>query len=174
MGCSPDILSQQLLQHPRVGSQGSVSGEATDCSLSAQSSDLGLKNRHSGSCCFLQSDHRDQQHHGHKIHRVRPQREVSASGGIPKPQRTPQNPQSPFRGEDSWWFLSDLCPFSCSCFLINTADRIIRVYDGREILTCGRDGEPEPMQKLQDLVNRWGQGPGQGGVWGTGMDLEKR
>lgn len=42
----------------------------------------------------------------------------------------------------------------CSCFLINTADRIIRVYDGREILTCGRDGEPEPMQKLQDLVNR--------------------
>ncbi|KAF7643868.1 hypothetical protein LDENG_00231750 [Lucifuga dentata] len=42
-----------------------------------------------------------------------------------------------------------------SCFLINTADRIIRVYDGREILTCGRDGEPEPMQKLQDLVNRY-------------------
>uniref|UniRef100_A0A671NFG0 Retinoblastoma-binding protein 5 n=1 Tax=Sinocyclocheilus anshuiensis TaxID=1608454 RepID=A0A671NFG0_9TELE len=41
-----------------------------------------------------------------------------------------------------------------SCFLINTADRIIRVYDGREIMTCGRDGEPEPMQKLQDLVNR--------------------
>ncbi|KAG7281577.1 hypothetical protein CRUP_010052 [Coryphaenoides rupestris] len=41
-----------------------------------------------------------------------------------------------------------------SCFLINTADRIIRVYDGREILTCGKDGEPEPMQKLQDLVNR--------------------
>ncbi|XP_042604870.1 LOW QUALITY PROTEIN: retinoblastoma-binding protein 5, partial [Cyprinus carpio] len=39
------------------------------------------------------------------------------------------------------------------CFLINTADRIIRVYDGREILTCGRDGEPEPIQKLQDLVN---------------------
>lgn len=45
--------------------------------------------------------------------------------------------------------------FLCSCFLINTADRIIRVYDGREILTCGRDGEPEPMQKLQDLVNRY-------------------
>lgn len=44
---------------------------------------------------------------------------------------------------------------SSSCFLINTADRIIRVYDGREILTCGRDGEPEPMQKLQDLVNRY-------------------
>lgn len=47
-----------------------------------------------------------------------------------------------------------LCNLSYSCFLINTADRIIRVYDGREILTCGRDGEPEPMQKLQDLVNR--------------------
>uniref|UniRef100_A0A8D0A137 Retinoblastoma binding protein 5 n=1 Tax=Sander lucioperca TaxID=283035 RepID=A0A8D0A137_SANLU len=46
-----------------------------------------------------------------------------------------------------------------SCFLINTADRIIRVYDGREILTCGRDGEPEPMQKLQDLVNRYGKTP---------------
>lgn len=45
--------------------------------------------------------------------------------------------------------------FMRSCFLINTADRIIRVYDGREILTCGRDGEPEPMQKLQDLVNRY-------------------
>lgn len=29
------------------------------------------------------------------------------------------------------------------------------MYDGREILTCGRDGEPEPMQKLQDLVNRY-------------------
>uniref|UniRef100_A0A674DN72 Retinoblastoma-binding protein 5 n=1 Tax=Salmo trutta TaxID=8032 RepID=A0A674DN72_SALTR len=39
------------------------------------------------------------------------------------------------------------------CVLVN-AERIIRVYDGREILTCGRDGEPEPMQKLQDLVNR--------------------
>jgi COMPASS component SWD1 len=49
--------------------------------------------------------------------------------------------------------LSSSPPLS-SCFLINTADRIIRVYDGREILTCGRDGEPEPMQKLQDLVNR--------------------
>uniref|UniRef100_UPI00358EF350 retinoblastoma-binding protein 5 isoform X1 n=1 Tax=Myxine glutinosa TaxID=7769 RepID=UPI00358EF350 len=41
-----------------------------------------------------------------------------------------------------------------SCFLINTADRIIRVYDGLEILTCGKEGEPEPIQKLQDLVNR--------------------
>lgn len=53
----------------------------------------------------------------------------------------------------SLFFLLSSSP-SSSCFLINTADRIIRVYDGREILTCGRDGEPEPMQKLQDLVNR--------------------
>lgn len=52
------------------------------------------------------------------------------------------------------WWKPSWCFVPYSCFLINTADRIIRVYDGREILTCGRDGEPEPMQKLQDLVNR--------------------
>ncbi|BFZ13683.1 hypothetical protein BsWGS_16722 [Bradybaena similaris] len=40
------------------------------------------------------------------------------------------------------------------CFLVNSADRIIRVYESREVLTCGKDGEPEPMQKLQDLVNK--------------------
>ncbi|XP_005112727.1 retinoblastoma-binding protein 5 homolog isoform X2 [Aplysia californica] len=40
------------------------------------------------------------------------------------------------------------------CFLVNSADRIIRVYESREVLTCGLDGEPEPMQKLQDLVNK--------------------
>lgn len=40
------------------------------------------------------------------------------------------------------------------CFLVNSADRIIRVYESREVLTCGIDGEPEPMQKLQDLVNK--------------------
>ncbi|KAK7902222.1 hypothetical protein WMY93_018991 [Mugilogobius chulae] len=43
-----------------------------------------------------------------------------------------------------------------SCFLINTADRIIRVYDGREILTCGRDGEPEPSRNYR--------------TWSTGGD----
>lgn len=37
---------------------------------------------------------------------------------------------------------------------MNTADRVIRVYDSQEVLTCGRDGEPEPIQKLQDLVNK--------------------
>lgn len=41
-----------------------------------------------------------------------------------------------------------------SCFLINTADRVIRVYDSKEVLACGKDGEPEPIQKLQDLVNK--------------------
>ncbi|XP_063225379.1 retinoblastoma-binding protein 5 homolog [Bacillus rossius redtenbacheri] len=40
------------------------------------------------------------------------------------------------------------------CFLINTADRVIRVYDTKEILACGTEGEPEPIQKLQDLVNK--------------------
>ena len=41
-----------------------------------------------------------------------------------------------------------------SCFLINTSDRVIRVYDSTEVLACGKDGEPEPIQKLQDLVNK--------------------
>ncbi|KAK9880782.1 hypothetical protein WA026_013109 [Henosepilachna vigintioctopunctata] len=40
------------------------------------------------------------------------------------------------------------------CFLINTADRVIRVYDSKEVLACGTDGDPEPIQKLQDLVNK--------------------
>ncbi|GIY82516.1 retinoblastoma-binding protein 5 homolog, partial [Caerostris extrusa] len=39
-------------------------------------------------------------------------------------------------------------------FLVNAADRIIRVYASHEVITCGKDGEPEPMQKLQDLVNK--------------------
>ncbi|XP_017784901.1 PREDICTED: retinoblastoma-binding protein 5 homolog [Nicrophorus vespilloides] len=39
-------------------------------------------------------------------------------------------------------------------FLVNTADRVIRVYDSKEVMTCGIDGEPEPIQKLQDLVNK--------------------
>ena len=44
--------------------------------------------------------------------------------------------------------------FFFSCFLINTADRVIRVYDSKEVFTCGKEGEPEPLQKLQDLVNK--------------------
>ncbi|CAD7005895.1 unnamed protein product [Ceratitis capitata] len=39
-------------------------------------------------------------------------------------------------------------------FLINTSDRVIRVYDSKEIIALGKDGEPEPIQKLQDLVNK--------------------
>lgn len=41
-----------------------------------------------------------------------------------------------------------------SAFLINTSDRVIRVYDSKEIIALGKDGEPEPIQKLQDLVNK--------------------
>jgi hypothetical protein len=40
------------------------------------------------------------------------------------------------------------------CFLVNTADRVIRVYNVSDVLNCGKDGEPEPIQKLQDLVNK--------------------
>jgi len=39
-------------------------------------------------------------------------------------------------------------------FLVNSSDRIIRIYDTKEVLECGKDGEPEPVQKLQDLVNK--------------------
>nr|CAG4640810.1 EOG090X04Y3 [Eulimnadia texana] len=41
-----------------------------------------------------------------------------------------------------------------SNFLVNSGDRIIRVYDAKEILACGKDGDPEPVQRLQDLVNK--------------------
>ena len=42
-----------------------------------------------------------------------------------------------------------------SAFLVNSSDRIIRVFDGQIILACkGQNTEPEPIQKLQDLVNR--------------------
>lgn len=39
-------------------------------------------------------------------------------------------------------------------FLVNSADRVIRVYDARKVLKCGKDDDPEPTQKLQDLVNK--------------------
>ncbi|KAK2706436.1 retinoblastoma-binding protein 5 homolog [Artemia franciscana] len=39
-------------------------------------------------------------------------------------------------------------------FLLNSADRIIRVYDSKTVLECGKDGDPEPLQRLQDLVNK--------------------
>lgn len=52
-------------------------------------------------------------------------------------------------GNFSW-----ICAHIYSSFLINTSDRIIRVYDAKEVIACGKDGEPEPIQKLQDLVNK--------------------
>lgn len=39
-------------------------------------------------------------------------------------------------------------------FLVNTSDRVIRVYDTKEVIACGKDGDPDPVQKLQDLVNK--------------------
>ena len=38
--------------------------------------------------------------------------------------------------------------------LINTSDRIIRIYNYSEMLTCGIVRDLEPKQKLQDLVNK--------------------
>ncbi|RZF33640.1 hypothetical protein LSTR_LSTR007018 [Laodelphax striatellus] len=40
------------------------------------------------------------------------------------------------------------------CFLVNTADRIIRVYNSEDVLKAEKDSDPEPIQKLQDLVNK--------------------
>ncbi len=42
----------------------------------------------------------------------------------------------------------------CSNFLVNTADRVIRVYDIDGIVCDGEEGEVEALQRLQDLVNR--------------------
>ena len=38
-------------------------------------------------------------------------------------------------------------------FLVNTADRVIRVYNVKQVLETDEEN-PEPMQKLQDLVNK--------------------
>jgi len=38
-------------------------------------------------------------------------------------------------------------------FLVNTADRVIRVYSMKEVVDSGV-ADPEPLQKLQDLVNK--------------------
>ena len=48
----------------------------------------------------------------------------------------------------------EFAPKRKDVFLVNTADRVIRVYDCSEVLACGLNGEPEPVQKLQDLVNK--------------------
>jgi len=39
-------------------------------------------------------------------------------------------------------------------FLVNTADRVIRVYHTKEVFNLPPDKDPEPVQKLQDLVNK--------------------
>ncbi|XKL61376.1 hypothetical protein PGB90_008433 [Kerria lacca] len=38
--------------------------------------------------------------------------------------------------------------------LFNCSDRVVRVYNSEHIIATGKDGEVEPIQKLQDLVNR--------------------
>jgi hypothetical protein len=43
------------------------------------------------------------------------------------------------------------CP---SNFLVNSADRVIRVFDIDVIMASYEDEEPEALQRLQDLVNR--------------------
>ncbi|RWS23091.1 retinoblastoma-binding protein 5-like protein [Leptotrombidium deliense] len=48
----------------------------------------------------------------------------------------------------------EFAPKRKDCFLVNTTDRVIRVYQTGEVLACGLNGEPEPIQKLQDLVNK--------------------
>ena len=54
---------------------------------------------------------------------------------------------------------------SGSDFIVSSGDRVIRVYNLEEVLACGISSsssassstggaEPEPIQKLQDMVNR--------------------
>ena len=46
--------------------------------------------------------------------------------------------------------------FLYSNFLVNSADRIVRVYDVDDIVHNADSGsEPEALQKLQDLVNKY-------------------
>lgn len=40
------------------------------------------------------------------------------------------------------------------CFLVNTADRVIRVYNTKDATELNGNGDLEPVQKLQDLVNK--------------------
>ena len=41
-----------------------------------------------------------------------------------------------------------------SNFLVNSADRVIRVFDIDAIMASVEEDEPEALQRLQDLVNR--------------------
>ncbi len=48
-----------------------------------------------------------------------------------------------------------ICIYLChSNFLVNSADRVIRVFDIEEVLKQPED-EVEALQRLQDLVNRY-------------------
>ena len=49
----------------------------------------------------------------------------------------------------------EFAPRKKDVFLVSTADRIIRVYETEHVLKCGKHNkEPEPIQKIQDLVNK--------------------
>lgn len=48
-----------------------------------------------------------------------------------------------------------LCFHLLSNFLVNSADRVIRVFDLDSIMEAEKEDDLEPLQKLQDLVNRW-------------------
>ena len=39
--------------------------------------------------------------------------------------------------------------------MVNSQDRVIRVFNRDAVLSCLNGQEPEPTQKLQDLVNRY-------------------
>jgi len=39
-------------------------------------------------------------------------------------------------------------------FLVNTSDRVIRVFSTKQVMNCEEGVDPEPCQKLQDLVNK--------------------
>ena len=45
--------------------------------------------------------------------------------------------------------------FPYSSFLVNSQDRVIRVFNRDSVLAYKEGKEPEATQKLQDLVNRY-------------------
>lgn len=70
------------------------------------------------------------------------------------PSITSLNVAASFRVSNTAVKQIEFAPKKKEVFLVSTADRVIRVYDTSEILFCGVNGEPEPIQKLQDLVNK--------------------
>lgn len=51
--------------------------------------------------------------------------------------------------------ISRKCLFHHSSFLVNSQDRVIRVFNRDSVLAYKEGKEPEATQKLQDLVNRY-------------------